>query len=395
MPKLIVDSIRLPSGEDFKFPSSLGVAGQLLALGESGSIAFKDGVVVTSAENPPRNYNKGDRHQLWLNTSTGKLFIRLAYIKDKHRWVSTDGKVSIGIPQGQQLFDTPGTSSFVVPDGVYRISAVAVGAGAGGGYNWSTSAGSGGGLAYATFNVTPGESISITVPPQTAQQTSGASTKIGSYFSASGGTFGGTPASGNSGAPLAGTVTPFGGRGGYTHPNGYGGGGGAGGYGETTSGSDAFGGQGGYGSGSTNGTQGAGGGGGGYGSSTYAFGGGGGVGLYGRGDNGTRGNDNNGNSFYSDGRYGGNGGSNGWDGADNSNSSQSVRKNGVVATGDDLYTIFHGEGGKFGGGGAGGGTSVSNNNNFCRGAQGGARIVWGAGREYPLAEDVADVDIVD
>ena len=390
MPKLLANSIRLPSGEEFKFPSSLGVANQFLSLGEAGSLAFKD-LVVSSADNPPVNYNQGPIHQLWFNKTTGTLFVRVNATVNSNQWISADGSISIGLPRGQKLFDTPGTSAFIVPDNVTLISVVAVGAGGGGGEDWATHGGSGGGLAYATFAVTPGESIPITVPPITPQGTNGGSTIIGGYFSASGGTFGGTPASGNSGKPVAGTVTPFGGRGGYTHPNGYGGGGGAGGYGETTSGIDAFGGNGGYGSGSTNGKLGAGGGGGGYGSSTYSFGGGGGVGLYGRGDNGLRGDDNNGNNFYSDGRYGGNGGSNGWDGADNSNTSQSVRKSGVIATGDDLYSIYHGEGGKFGGGAAGGGTSVTGSNNFCRGGQGGARIVWGLNRQYPLSENVADV----
>lgn len=392
MPKLLANSIRLPSGEDFKFPSSLGVAHQFLSLGETGALAFND-LVVSSVENPPVNYNKGPRHQLWFNSSTGKLFVRFSDTKNKNQWVSSDGSVTVGIAQGQKLFESSGT--FTVPAGVTRISAVAVGAGGGGDESWSNHGGSGGALAYATFAVTPGESISITVASITEQTQDGGATSIGDYFSAGGGYYQGTPASGESGKPIAGTVTPFGGRGGYTSANGYGGGGGAGGYGNTTSGIDAFGGNGGYSNDQSNGKLGGGGGGGGYASSTYSFGGGGGVGLFGRGESGTKGDYNNGNSFYTDGRYGGNGGSGGFDGADNSNTSQVVRKNDVIVTGSEAYAIYHGEGGKFGGGAAGGGTSVTSNALFCRGGQGGARIVWGLGREYPLAENVADVDIIE
>lgn len=281
-------------------------------------------------------------------------------------------------PPGSVSFTTPGTFSFIVPEGVTRISAVAIGAGASGGYTWANSAGGGGALAYANaIPVTPGQSISITVPPRiSSQQTSAASAVVGSFFSAQGGTHGATS---TRATPVAGSVTPLGGNGGLCSSNGYGGGGGAGGY----SGAGGDGSYGVTGSSSPNGGNGSGGsaaGGYGYQSSTYSFGGGGGVDIFGTGLSGTnpssmaQGNDwsyitssNNG--------YGGKGGSGGEQGSPNSNSTQSFYGR----------TTYHGEGGRYGGGGAGGGTSVSSTAQFCSGAQGAVRIIWGAGRSFPNA----------
>ena len=71
---------------------------------------------------------------------------------------------------GEAVFTTPGTFSFVVPEGVIKISALAVGAGAGGSYQWAQNGGSGGALAWAdNIEVTAGDTISITVPADTPQ----------------------------------------------------------------------------------------------------------------------------------------------------------------------------------------------------------------------------------
>jgi hypothetical protein len=289
---------------------------------------------------------------------------------------------------GQTLFETVGTNSFIVPSGVTSICAVAVGGGGGGTTTWSNNAGSGGALAYANnIPVSAGEVITVIVGNGGAGHTSSPNEGQNTFLKRANGTILFTAEGGkNSSAvakPISGSVVCYGGQGGIGGINGsksYGGGGGAGGYGFTTDGSDAKGGNGSYGTKATAGVNGGGGGGGGYDSSTYAFGGGGGVGLKGIGTSGQGGDLNNGNSFYSDGRYRGKGGSGGDDGADNTNGSQNINGR----------TYYHGCGGRFGGGGAGSGTSVSSNSNFCAGGQGGVRIIWGAGRSFPHnAQDVS------
>ena len=61
-----------------------------------------------------------------------------------------------------------GSYTFTVPAGVVQVSAVCVGGGGGGGGNNGTSGpgaggGGGGSLAYGTFDVTPGESLTVIV----------------------------------------------------------------------------------------------------------------------------------------------------------------------------------------------------------------------------------------
>ena len=276
---------------------------------------------------------------------------------------------------GNVEYTTPGTFAFIVPAGVTSISAVAIGAGGGGGYTWANSGGGGGALAWANnIAVTPGQSITITVPPEVSYNASGASAVVGSFFSAQGGSYGATS---TRAAPVAGSVVPSGGSGGLCSQNGYGGGGGAGGY--TGNGGDGS--YGAVGSNATNGGQGVGGsaaGGYGYNSSTYSFGGGGGVGLYGQGTSGTNQTSlPEGNTwtytYSTNAGYGGKGGSGGEQGSPNSNTSQTFYGR----------TTYHGEGGRYGGGGAGGGTSVSANANFCKGAQGAVRIMWGTNKSFP------------
>jgi len=81
--------------------------------------------------------------------------------------------VSIAIEQpisGQNAYTSAGTYEFIVPEGVSSVSAVAIGGGGGGSgfptgtsYKWPGSGGGGGGLAWATFDVTPGESLDVFV----------------------------------------------------------------------------------------------------------------------------------------------------------------------------------------------------------------------------------------
>lgn len=81
--------------------------------------------------------------------------------------------ISITIEQpvvGQNAYTSAGTYEFIVPEGVSSISAVAIGGGGGGSgfptgttYKWPGSGGGGGGLAWATFDVTPGEILDVFV----------------------------------------------------------------------------------------------------------------------------------------------------------------------------------------------------------------------------------------
>lgn len=225
--------------------------------------------------------------------------------------------------EGQRAFTSPGSYSWVVPDGVYSVSMVAVGAGGGGGggaaataYNYGGGgSGGGGGLSYVNnVAVTPGEALTIVVgaPGSGGSQggerykgltggTGGASqilrgaTVLGQAFGGTGGSGGGLAqygggvgGSGGAGGPAAGA--PGGGRGGNGSAgsgNGQGaGGGGAGGY-------AGSGGLGGRPADKVPGSPGAGGAGGGGGPTTnnlYRTGGdGGGVGILGQGANGTGG----------------------------------------------------------------------------------------------------------
>ena len=262
---------------------------------------------------------------------------------------------------GQIVYETPGNHTFVVPSGVASICAVAVGAGGGGYPNWAGPGGNGGALAYANnIPVESGQLINIVVGRGGEQRQKGGDSRVGSFFYAEGGEHGNRS---NRATPRSQSVSCHGGDGGLGTNNVAGGG--AGGY-------AGRGGDGRYSGRGDDGQGGAGGGGSGYDSSTYGGAGGGGVGLKGIGPSGRGGDKNNGNSFYSDSRYAGKGGSGGQDGYPNHNSTN------------------HGKGGKFGGGGAGGGTSVSNNSTFCRGGDGGVRIMWGKGRSYPNnAQDVS------
>lgn len=372
----------------------------------------------TSTSDPTGSESDVSAGDFFVNTASGEIFVALT-ASPSPQWAGTLGN-SVNIPQGQEIYFTTRTSSqgsnyydntFTVPTDVTKIHVVLVGGGGAGGPSWSQSAGSGGGLAYKNnISVTPGETYTLRVGNGGWNTNNGYDTELRTstgtvIFKAAGGKYNGTTVSNTYdqgfSKPVAGTLTPDNisvGKGGLCSQNGYGGGGGAGGYtgnggngtyGNTLSNVGA-------GSGSKDGTGGGGGGGGGYGSSTYGFGGGGGVGLFGEGSSGLGGNQDNGNSFYSDGRYGGKGGSGGENGADNSNSSQSIGYFGSTSNtdasmntatgsgqGTGSRTMYSGVGGMMGGGGAGSGTSLTGNAYFCSGGPGGARVIWGYGRSFP------------
>lgn len=385
MSKIVVDSFQVSGGgQEFILPRS-GTTGQVLTLGANNTLTFGDkgSVVVTTNPTTATIYPLGTQ---LVNVATGEIFTCLTNTNNTScGWLGSFGTY-IGLTGyvGQQAYTSGGSYSFVVPANVGYISAVCVGAGGGGYYNWSNSGGGGGALAYANrIAVTPGETLTVVVGSGGTWGSSGGDSYIsrsGSvFFTAQGGKYSATS---TRAAYVSGTVTCLGGHGGLTSGNGYGGGGGAGGY--SGNGGDGCYGTSNMGQNGGNASGGGGGGGTGYQSSTYGFGGGGGVGLYGEGVSGQskaqQFNNNVSNSWgyfngsdYNTYNGGGNPGSGGEYGAPNNNSS--VTQNG--------RTMYHGEGGRCGGGGAGGGTSVSGNGNFCRGGDGGVRIIWGPGRAFP------------
>jgi len=203
-------------------------------------------------------------------------------------WVGT----SIGQDEGLNEF----TGAFIVPAGVTSLSAVCIGAGG----NWQAPQyiSSGGALAYGTFSVTPGETLTITVANMIAAGAGGgissvkrgATTLVGAYSAFKNGTAGtviaGTGGSGGTGGSPY-TYIPSGtiGQGGGGGAGGYSGNGGNGGN-AANAGTDPMNGYAG-----SNGSGGGGGGGGGAGlnGSWGTFGAGGGVGPFGVGSSGTGG----------------------------------------------------------------------------------------------------------
>lgn len=269
---------------------------------------------------------------------------------------STPPEGGVTIDDHQATFTAPGTYPFVVPDGVFSISAVAVGGGGGG---WDRSAGStgtwgsagyGGSLRWkASIAVTPGETLTIIVgnrglSSKSGRAGNGGNTQIlrGStvLLQANGGTGGGGTDSATITNTNAGGVGDGGGDGGalVTYYWEYAGGGaGAGGYS----------GNGGNGGGATQAatTGTGGGGGGGFGVIRGVSGGagarGGGVGILGAGTN----------------------------GAGAGTSSNTTGGAGSQYPGS----------GEYGGGASEGGAGVAN----IPAQTGACRIVWGAGRTYP------------
>jgi hypothetical protein len=260
----------------------------------------------------------------------------------------------------QAAFTGSGANSWTVPSGVKSVSAVLVGGGGGGAGSRGdrgegNTGGAGGGLAYGSFVVIPGETLTINVGSggspggSDSDGGSGGTSSIvrggTTLMSASGGS-GGVSRSTNStsgGTPSwSSSITSSGGGnggsgGGASDNNSGGGGGGAGGYS----------GNGGAGGNAGSGTAGSGGGGGG-GGATNSGGGysGGGVGILGAGSNGTAGALN----------------ANGGGGSGGNAGTQTV-------------------GGSYGGGG--GSRDDDSSGSGVAGASGAARLIWGAGRAYP------------
>jgi hypothetical protein len=294
--------------------------------------------------------------------------------------------VSQTVAVGQSSFTTAGSFIFTVPNGITSISAVVVGGGGGGSgcdggqiRNETNNGGGGGGLAYGTFDVTPGETLTVVVGAggnaggDDTSGTAGGDTTIvrsgttllsggggagGQYRSdgatSDGGASGGTARIGGGSGGSSGTGTGVSGATGGGGAGGYSGAGGAGGN-RTSAGSAS--------------TGAGGGGGGGYnaGSDTLRAGGGGGVGILGSGANGTGGTGGTGG--------GGGGGSSGTSGGGNTS----------------------GLGGTYGGGGGGKADAITATGtatpNGGAGTNGAVRIIWGTGRSYP-STSVADATVV-
>jgi hypothetical protein len=269
---------------------------------------------------------------------------------------------------GDAEFTTPGTYSWIAPNGVSSVNVVAVGGG-GAGYNsWANAAGSGAGLGWKnSIAVVPGNSYTVQVG---AGGTKNGGAGGNSYFislATVSGYGGGNATSGaNTSGPNAnsyggGYVGDGGGAGGNA-PN-YAGGGGAGGYSGTGGNAQNLP------AASSGGAAG-----GGYYSSTYGTGAGGGVGLWGRAETATGWwHGSSGQVFTTSPGNGGGGagGSGGTRGLSGENPTNSVGESGN----SDGY------GGTFGGGGGGPGTSWPSSSGS--GGKGGVRIIWGAGRSFP------------
>lgn len=277
-------------------------------------------------------------------------------------------------PVGQQAYTTAQTTTFTVPAGCTSISAVCIGGGGGGAGSRGdrgegNTGGGGGALAYGTFAVTPGETLTIVVGSGGdggGNDTSGSAggdsiiSRSGvTIISAGGGNGGQTRSTGSVAGgtrSYGGTVTSSGGGdggagGGASSNNSGGGGGGAGGY-------SAAGGAGGN---DGNGSASTGGGGGGGGATTSGQGyGGGGVGILGAGSNGTAGTLNS------------SGG-------------------GVGSTGGGSGSGTRPAGGAFGGGG--GACDDDTAGSGGNGGVGAVRLIWGTGRSYP-STSVADATVV-
>lgn len=256
---------------------------------------------------------------------------------------------------GEQLYLSGG--SFVVPNNLFQISAAVVGGGGGGGggesgRNDGVTGGAGGGLAYGTFAVTPGETLTIVVGAGGSGGGSGNNGTAGNPSSIArgatvllqgGGGQGGQARSTStrSGGTSTGTARAGGGAGGTSGgtTNTGGGGGGAGGYS----------GNGGNGGTSGAGTSGSGGGGGGGGATSAGQGyGGGGIDLAGVTTSGTGG-------LLNAVGTGGSGGANGTRPA----------------------------GGLYGGGG--GACDDDTDGSGGNGAAGAVRLVWGKDLSFPSA----------
>ena len=278
-------------------------------------------------------------------------------------------------PPGQVVFDTPGTTTWTVPNGVTSVSVVCIGAGNAGGASSGLHPGGGGALAYGNnIPTTPGATINLQVGEMVH-------TNEDTWFSASNVLFAGGGNSNTTAGTASGSYLTAGNSGGIrgagysSWGNKYGGGGGgAGGYtGAGGTGGDATSGAGNAGAGDAAGGGGA--------SDTTggdtgpAGGGGGGSGLFG-----TQGNASNGAARTTSGAGGSNSGGlvgSGGKAGQGGDGQGSVGHNTVSRNPRDY------------GGGAGSLSSGSNHATYV--ASGGAiRIIWpGNTRSFP--SNCADV----
>ena len=269
---------------------------------------------------------------------------------------------------GDAEFLTPGTYSWIAPNGVTSVSAVAVGGG-GAGYNsWANSAGSGGGLGWKNnITVVPGNSYTVQVGAGGSKNGgAGGNSFFINLTTVAGYGGGNATANSNTSGPNAnsyggGYVGDGGGAGGNA-PN-YAGGGGAGGYSGTGGNAQNL-----------PALNSGGAAGGGYYSSTYGTGAGGGVGLWGRAETATGWwHGSSGQAFTTS-------PSNGGGGAGGSGGTRGLSGENPLTSGGESGNS-DGYGGTFGGGGGGPGTGWPSASGS--GGKGGVRIIWGAGRSFP------------
>lgn len=157
------------------------------------------GIYVVTVANGQTQITSGDISQL----STAPYFLTLPEISQI---------LNSGVTHGTTIYDTAGSYTYTVPNGVFRIYAEVYGAGGGGGvYTPGVSGsegegGGGGGSAEGWISVTPGDTISVVVGAAGVGNTSGTATNGGTSsfgsLSATGGAGGnvnGTPGSGGAG----------------------------------------------------------------------------------------------------------------------------------------------------------------------------------------------------
>ena len=266
--------------------------------------------------------NYASRGSIWIDNSSFRLYLagkNDSFVSKLYQFES------LSEPYGSTEYVTPGTYTWVAPEGVTSVSVVAVGGGGSGSTNGG-SGGGGGGLGWKNnISVVPGNSYTVVVGLGGPGRINGLGSSGGgdSYFIdtltvlGGGGQRGADGGAGGTFVGDGGGTGGLGGQGVYTYVGG--GGGGAGGY-------DGAGGQGGNGgftgftpAAGTSGSAGLGGGGGGGsgedqggGSGLYAGpSGGGGVSIYGQGANGAGGVVGTGSSNKGTQGRGGSGGSDG------------------------------------------------------------------------------------
>ncbi len=262
-------------------------------------------------------------------------------------------------PQGDSIYTTPGTYTWICPANVTSVSVVCIGGGGGGDNGYGHSSGGGASLGWKNdITVVPGNSYTLRVGQGGASGSQDYSGRYGSdgessYFLNTSTVMGGAGANGEGNQGYVGDGGGNGGAGQHNSQtdNGWGGGG-CGGYNGAGGSTNAP---------STQPASGSGGAGGGMSGSsdTIGAGAGGGVGIYGIGADGV-------NATTTG--YGGTGGSGGNDGNNGSG----------VASG--------GQGGSYGGGGAMGAKDYLGSwfgRGGGAGGNGAVRIMWGGGRSFP------------